>query len=128
LAAGTRVEVHDLFFATPARLKFLKTDRTELNHALDVVKRLAMAFPDIAFSLADEAGPRLRLDATQGDLLDARLRRLSDVMGRDFADNALEIEAERDGIRLTGYAGLPTLKQAYARGQYLFVNGRPVRD
>ena len=128
LARGTRVEVRDLFFATPARLKFLKTERTELNHVLDVIRRLAMAYPEISFSVADERGTRLRLDAAQGDLLDARLQRLSAIMGREFAENALTIDSERDGIRLTGYAGLPTLNQAYARSQYLFVNGRPVRD
>ena len=128
LARGTRIEVRDLFFATPARLKFLKSDRSESGHTLDVIRRLAMARPDIAFTVSDERGKRLRLDDAEGDLLDVRLRRLSDVMGRDFAENALTIDAERDGIRLTGYAGLPTLNQAYARGQYLFVNGRPVRD
>jgi DNA mismatch repair protein MutL len=128
LAAGTRIEVRDLFFAVPARLKFLKTDRTEINNALDAVRRLAMAHPEIAFSVADEAGSRLRLDAAQGELLDARLVRLAAAMGREFAENALAIDAEREGLRLTGYAGLPTLNQAYARGQYLFVNGRPVRD
>lgn len=128
LTAGTRIEIADLFFATPARLKFLKTERTELNHILDVVRRLAMANPSVGFSVSDEKGKRLRLDAAQGDLLDARLARLSDVMGREFAENALRIDAEREGIRLTGYAGLPTLNQAYARSQYLFVNGRPVRD
>ncbi len=128
LAKGTRIEVRDLFFATPARLKFLKGDRTETGHALDVIRRLAMARPDIAFSVSDERGKRLRLEEADGDLLDVRLRRLSDVMGRDFAENALVIDAERDGIRLSGYAGLPTLNQAYSRSQYLFVNGRPVRD
>ncbi|MGB0574634.1 MAG: DNA mismatch repair endonuclease MutL [Alphaproteobacteria bacterium] len=128
LTAGTRIEIADLFFATPARLKFLKTERIELNHILDVVRRLAMANPSVGFSVSDEKGKRLRLDAAQGDLLDARLARLSDVMGREFAENALRIDAEREGIRLTGYAGLPTLNQAYARSQYLFVNGRPVRD
>lgn len=128
LPAGTRIEIRDLFFATPARLKFLKTDRTELNYVLDVTRRLAMACPHISFSVSDEKGPRLRLDAAQGHLLDASLRRLSDVMGKEFADNALEILSEREGIKLTGYAGLPTLNQAYARSQYLFVNGRPVRD
>jgi DNA mismatch repair protein MutL len=128
LARGTRIEVRDLFFATPARLKFLKGDRTETGHTLDVIRRLAMARPDIAFSVSDERGKRLRLEDTAGDLLDVRLRRLSDVMGRDFAENALVIDAERDGIRLSGYAGLPTLNQAYSRSQYLFVNGRPVRD
>ena len=127
-AAGTRIEVRDLFYATPARLKFLKTVRTETGHALDVVKRLAMANPSVGFSLADERGVRLRLDAAQGELLDARLKRLEGVMGRDFADNAIPVNAEREGVRLTGFAGLPTLNQPYSRGQYLFVNGRPVRD
>jgi DNA mismatch repair protein MutL len=126
--AGTRVEVRDLFFATPARLKFLKTDRTELSHALDVIRRLAMAFPEVAFSLSDEKGARFTVQAAQGDLLDARLARLAAVMGREFADNALAVQAEREGLRLSGYAGLPTLNQGYARQQYLFVNGRPVRD
>ena len=128
LPAGTRVEVRDLFFATPARLKFLKSDRAEIGHVLDTVRRLAMANPAVAFSVADETGTRLRFEAAQGDLLDARLARLAAVMGREFAENALPIEAEREGLRLTGYAGLPTLNQGYARAQYLFVNGRPVRD
>ncbi|MBO38031.1 MAG: DNA mismatch repair endonuclease MutL [Rhodospirillaceae bacterium] len=128
LGAGTRIEVSDLFFATPARLKFLKTERTELNHILDVVRRLAMAHPEIGFSVYDERGKRLRLDSVQGDLFHARLARLSDIMGRDFSENALSIDANREDINLTGYASLPTLNKAYARSQYLFVNGRPVRD
>ncbi len=127
-AQGTRVEVRDLFRATPARLKFLKTTRTEFQHAMDVVKRLAMARPDIAFSLSDGERRNLDLGACNGDLFDARLARLGAIMGRDFADNAIAIDAEREGIRLTGYAGLPTLNRANSRMQYLFVNGRPVRD
>ncbi|MBT3331601.1 MAG: DNA mismatch repair endonuclease MutL [Rhodospirillaceae bacterium] len=127
-AMGTRVEVRDLFFATPARLKFLKTPRTEFQHAVDTVKRLAMVRPDVGFSLSD--GDRRSLDVapSSGDLFDARLARLGAIMGREFADNALAIDAEREGIRLTGYAGLPTLNRANNRMQYLFVNGRPVRD
>ena len=128
LAAGTRIEVRDLFYATPARLKFLKTERTEINHAVDAVRRLAMAHPEIAFTVADEDRTRLDLHAAQGDLLDARLSRLAAIMGREFAENALAVEAERDGVRLTGYAGLPTLNKGFARSQYMFVNGRPVRD
>ena len=128
VVAGTRVEITDLFFATPARLKFLKTDRTETNHILDIVRRLAMANPLVKFSLSDEKGKRLGFKVDQGDLIDTRLSRLSQVMGRDFADNALQIESERGGVLLSGYAGLPTLNQAYARSQFLFVNGRPVRD
>ncbi|MFP6747123.1 MAG: DNA mismatch repair endonuclease MutL [Alphaproteobacteria bacterium] len=127
-ATGTRVEVRDLFHATPARLKFLKTPRTEFQHAVDAVKRLAMARPDIAFTLSDGERRSLDLSASAGDLFDARLARLGAVMGREFADNALAIDAEREGIRLTGYAGLPTLNRANNRMQYLFVNGRPVRD
>ncbi|HUC61520.1 MAG TPA: DNA mismatch repair endonuclease MutL [Alphaproteobacteria bacterium] len=125
---GTRVEVRNLFFATPARLKFLKAERTELQHALDTVERLAMASPKVAFTLSDGARTILRLGAAQGELLDARLQRLAAIMGREFADNALPIEAVREGIRLSGYAGVPTLNRATAQHQYLFVNDRPVRD
>ncbi|MHA1571214.1 MAG: DNA mismatch repair endonuclease MutL, partial [Alphaproteobacteria bacterium] len=115
-------------YATPARLKFLKTARTEFAHALDAIQRLGMAYPRVGFSLGDGKTTRLRFSAAQGDMLDARLGRLTSVMGRDFADNALGIEAEREGIRLTGYAGLPTLNRGNSGHQYLFVNGRPVRD
>lgn len=128
LGNGTRIEVRDLFYATPARLKFLKTPRTEVDHAADAIKRLAMAHPEIAFSLADEDRTRFRYGPAQGDLLTARLDRLSAVMGREFADNAVAVSAERGGIRLSGYAGVPTLNRGNARAQYLFVNGRPVQD
>jgi DNA mismatch repair protein MutL len=128
LGAGTRIEVRDLFYATPARLKFLKTPRTEVDHAADAIKRLAMAHPEIAFSLADEDRVRFRYGSAQGDLLTARLDRLSAVMGREFADNAVSVDSERGGIRLTGFAGVPTLNRGNARAQYLFVNGRPVQD
>ncbi len=125
---GTRIEVRDLFYATPARLKFLKGDRTETSQILDVVKRLAMARPDVGFMVHDGARERLRVTPTSGDLLDTRLERLGAIMGREFSDNALRIEAERDGVRLDGYAGVPTLNRANAMQQFLFVNGRPVRD
>jgi len=130
LTAGTRVEVRDLFYATPARLKFLKTERTELDHAVDTVQRLAMAHPAISFTVGDGERERFASAATEdlGASADALLRRLSDVMGRDFADNALTIDAERVGVRLTGHAGLPTLNRNTTKHQYLFVNGRPVRD
>ena len=127
-AQGTRVEVRDLFFATPARLKFLKTPRTEYGHAEDTVARLAMAFPQVGFSLSDGNRTTLRLAAAEGDLFDARLVRLGAILGKDFAENALAIEAEREGLKLSGHIGLPTLNRANARHQYLFVNGRPVRD
>jgi DNA mismatch repair protein MutL len=127
---GTRVEVRDLFFATPARLKFLKTPRTERDLAVDAVRRLAMAYPGIAFTvIGDEERVLLRLAAaaTHDPAGDRRVR-LAALLGRDFAENSVEVEAERGGFRLSGLAGLPTLNRALPRDQYLVVNGRPVRD
>jgi DNA mismatch repair protein MutL len=125
---GTRIEVADLFYATPARLKFLKGERAETQAALDMLKRLAMAHPSVAFDGVVDGRQVLRLAAEPGDLLEARLPRLAAVMGKDFRDNAMPIEAERDGVRLSGYAGLPTYHRGTSTLQYLFVNGRPVRD
>ena len=124
---GTTVAVADLFYATPARLKFLKAPRTESGHAADCVNRLAMCHPGIGFILVGDGRTLLR-DRPHEDAPAGRLARLALVMGRDFAENALPIDAERDGVRLTGYAALPTLNRASAQHQYLFVNGRPVRD
>jgi DNA mismatch repair protein MutL len=123
LGQGTSVEVRDLFYATPARLKFLKTDRSEAEAVREVVRRLAMSRPDVAFTLAGEE----RAPVTWGAATD-ELSRLGDVLGSDFRANAIAIEAEREGVRLQGFAGLPTLSRANTLGQYLFVNGRPVRD
>jgi DNA mismatch repair protein MutL len=128
LRQGVRIEVRDLFYATPARLKFLKTERTEVNHALDAIRRLAMAHPALSFQMHSQARSLFRVAAAPGDPAAARLARLGDILGRDFQDNALAIEAEREGLKLSGYAGLPTLNRGTAQMQYLFVNGRPVRD
>jgi len=125
---GTRVEIRDLFFATPARLKFLKAPRTELSHATEMVKRLAMAHPGVGFTLSDGARTVIRYAPAQGDLFTQRLDRLGAIMGREFSDNALLVEAEREGLRLTGHIGLPTLNRGNALQQYMFVNGRPVKD
>ncbi|TVR81906.1 MAG: DNA mismatch repair endonuclease MutL [Rhodospirillales bacterium] len=125
---GTRVEVRDLFFATPARLKFLKQPATELGHAVEAVQRLALAMPHVSFSLGDGARTALDLPAAGGDLFDARLSRLAAVMGRAFADNAVPVAAEREGLRLSGLISLPTLSRASPGMQFLTVNGRPVRD
>jgi DNA mismatch repair protein MutL len=125
---GTRVEVRDLFFATPARLKFLKAARTEIGHARDALQRLAMAHPEVAFTLSDGDRKLLALPAADGELFESRLKRLAAVMGREFQDNALPIDAQRESLRLTGYIGLPTLNRGNSLQQYLFVNGRPVRD
>ncbi len=123
LAQGTVVEVRDLFYATPARLKFLKTERAEYGAVKDTLSRLAMAFPTVAFRLIHDGETVLNLPAVA-----APAERLSALLGRDFADNAIMIDATRDGVRLSGYAGLPTYNRGTGQYQYLFVNGRPVRD
>ena len=125
---GTRIDVRDLFYATPARLKFMRSDRAETSAVLDVINRIAMAHPGVSITLNDGNRDRLRVSGAQGDMLDQRLKRLGDIMGRDFAENAMRVDAERDGIKLTGFAGLPTLSRGNAMMQFLFVNGRPVRD
>ena len=127
LSQGTRVEVNDLFYATPARLKFLKTDRTEAEAIREVVRRLAMARPDIAFTLAgEERSPVTWAAALPG--APGQLTRLGDILGADFRQHAIEIRTERDGVTVEGFAAAPALTRANALGQYLFVNGRPVRD
>jgi DNA mismatch repair protein MutL len=127
LAKGTRVEVVDLFYATPARLKFLKTERTEAEAIRDVVRRLGMARPDIAFTLAgEERAPVTWAAALPGAA--GRLTRLGDILGAEFRSAAIDVRAERDGVVVEGFAAAPSLTRANALGQYLFVNGRPVRD
>ncbi|MCC7272137.1 MAG: DNA mismatch repair endonuclease MutL [Alphaproteobacteria bacterium] len=127
---GTRVEVRDLFFATPARLKFLKSARTERDHAVDTVRRLAMANPRVAFTVLEDGRAILRYagEAPTLDAAAARLVRLGQVLGQAFRENAVAVAASREGLQLTGYAGLPTYHRATTAEQYLFVNGRPVRD
>jgi len=127
LGQGTRVEVRDLFYATPARLKFLKGDRAEAEAVRDVVRRLAMSRPDVAITLSGEERSPLHLAAVLGDSA-GRLVRLGDVLGAEFRANAVEVNAEREQIRVEGFAALPTFTRANSLGQYLFVNGRPVRD
>ena len=129
---GTRVEVRDLFYATPARLKFLKGERAEREACEDSIARLAMAHPEIAFSLTADGRAILKLPAATGDAETQRLTRVAAVIGKDFFDNASALDARRTDpegeIRLSGHAGLPTYNRATAQHQYLFVNGRPVRD
>jgi DNA mismatch repair protein MutL len=125
---GTRVEVRDLFFATPARLKFLKSERTESGQAIDAIKRQAMAHPEIAFTVTDNGRRALHLVAVGGGPIEARLARLAQILGGEFAADALRIDAQREGIALSGFAGLPTHNRNTAAAQFLFVNGRPVRD
>ena len=128
---GTVIELRDLFYATPARLKFLRTDRAEAQAIVDVIRRLAMAEPHVGFILTEmDDTPRqiFRADALNGDFFDALQGRLTGVLGREFSDNALKIDVERDGMRLLGYAALPTYSRGTSVQQFIFVNGRPVLD
>ncbi|THD83646.1 DNA mismatch repair endonuclease MutL [Aliigemmobacter aestuarii] len=133
LTGGTVVELRDLFYATPARLKFMRTDRAEAQAIAEVVRRLAMAEPNVGFTLRDVSGGGegrvvFRADPESGDFFDALHGRLAQVLGADFAENAVPVDADREGLRLTGYAALPTYSRGSAVAQFLFVNGRPVLD
>jgi DNA mismatch repair protein MutL len=121
---GTTVEVRDLFFATPARLKFMKTEKAEAGAITEIVKRMAIAFPAIRFVLSGTDRSLLEFPATGDD----RLARIAQVLGADFKDNAIELDAEREDVRLTGFAGVPTFNRGNSAHQYAFVNGRPVQD
>ncbi|OLF81663.1 DNA mismatch repair protein MutL [Maricaulis sp. W15] len=125
---GTRIEVRDLFYATPARLKFLKSERSENLGITDVVKRMAMSRPDVGFFLTLDGRKRLSVAAERGEGGEARIARMSAILGADFGENALEVDQTRDEVRIFGFASLPTYSRGNAMHQYLFVNGRPVRD
>ncbi|MEP7210097.1 MAG: DNA mismatch repair endonuclease MutL, partial [Alphaproteobacteria bacterium] len=125
---GTRVDVRDLFFATPARLKFMKSERAETLAVADAVRRLALGRPDVAFNLVSDDRAIIKLQAETGDPTEARLKRLAAILGREFRENAIAIDAEREGVTVSGFAGLPTFNRGSAQHQYLFVNGRPVKD
>ena len=122
LSKGTIVEVSGLFQNIPARLKFLKSDRAEANAVTEIFKRIALAFPQIRFAIGGSDRTSLEYAAT------THLERVNQILGQEFGDNALEIDSERQGVRLTGYAGLPTFNRGNALHQYFFVNGRPVKD
>ncbi|WP_108817885.1 DNA mismatch repair endonuclease MutL [Pseudovibrio sp. Alg231-02] len=126
LNSGTRVEVKDIFFSVPARLKFLKSDRAEATAITEIIKRIALANPTVRFTLSGSDRRQLELPACTGD--DADLARIGQILGAEFTKNAMEIEALREGVHLYGYAGLPTFHRANSQHQFFFVNGRPVRD
>jgi DNA mismatch repair protein MutL len=126
---GTRIEVRELFYATPARLKFLKTPRAETQAVRDTVERLALARPDLAFVLAEEERSLLALNAQTGDDRSAaRHARLAALLGDEVGVNVLAVDEEREGLAISGFISLPTLNRATPREQYFFVNGRPVKD
>ena len=121
---GTIVEVRDLFFATPARLKFLKTEKAEAGAITEIVKRMAIAFPAVRFVLSGSDRTTLEFPATGDD----HLARMAQVLGKEFRDNAIALDAVREDVSLTGYAGVPTFNRGNSAHQYAFVNGRPVQD
>lgn len=125
---GTTVEVKDLFYATPARLKFLKTDRAEYGAVKDMLTRIAMANAHVTFRLSHNGASALSLNGEQGELDSSRHARLSALLGKEFGANCVPVHAERDYVTVTGYAGLPSFDKGSAQHQFLFVNGRPVRD
>lgn len=125
---GTRIEVRDLFYATPARLKFLKSNVSEVAQCVDIVQKIAIANPCIAFTLYDENKRKIFFDASPKDAPNAAMHRIESVMGKDFAQNSLQLDEKRDNIRISGFVSLPTYNKANSLSQYLFVNSRPVRD
>lgn len=128
LNQGTKIEVRDLFFATPARLKFLKQSSTETSKCVDIINRIAMANPEIGFFLDDGVKKKIALNAEQGELFDAHKKRLAKIMGKDFAENSILVNQKRENVKIYGHISLPTLNKNNSLSQYFFVNGRPVRD
>lgn len=129
---GTIVEVSDLFYATPARLKFMKTDRAESTAITEVVKRIAISFPQVRFSIAGTDRSTLELPATcaAGETVSesAMLERIAQVLGSEFPENSLALDSEREGVRLTGFTAIPSFNRANSLHQFAYINGRPVRD
>ncbi len=125
---GTTIVVEDLFFNTPARLKFLKAKRTEMEHIQDVVVRLALANPKVMFKLVSDGDEVVRFAQAQGELLDDMLPRLASFMGRDFVDNAIGVELDRGDMAIKGFVSLPTYNVSTTRKQFMYINGRPVKD
>lgn len=125
---GTRIEVRDLFYTTPARLKFMKTDASEAAQCVDMLRRIALANPQISFYLESDGKKKVALNACQGELFDRRHRRVADVMGEEFEENSVSISANNDFCKISGFIGVPTYNKANSLSEFLFVNNRPVRD
>ncbi|MFZ4540674.1 MAG: DNA mismatch repair endonuclease MutL [Rickettsiales bacterium] len=128
LGEGTLIEVRDLFYAIPARLKFLKSSRSEITAVVDIIERLAMAHPDIRFRISHDGRVTRDFAALTQDWVSAAPQRLEKILGHGFAANTALVDMQREGIRVTGFAGLPTYHRSTSQAQYLFVNRRPVRD
>lgn len=128
LNQGTKIELRDLFYTTPVRLKFLKTERTEKQHIVDVIQRISMSYPNISFNLIADSKKILNLKSEQGEFSEQRLKRLGNVMGKNFTENVIPIDAKRNNVSLSGYISIPTYNRGTSTAQYLFVNNRPVKD
>ncbi len=119
---GTKIEVRDLFFATPARLKFLKSDDSERNQCLDVIRKIAMANPGVAFSVEVDGRQKLNFPKAWAK------ERITEIIGKDFTDNSVEVNVEKENAAISGFVGIPTYNRRTGEDQYVFVNGRPVKD
>lgn len=125
---GTKIEIRDLFFATPARLKFLRADKTELAATVDVVKKIALAHPEISFSLTHDGKSLLKLKGQNKDAETNLKQRIIDVIGEDFIRNAAYIDFKTPDFSICGYTSIPTYNRASSEDQFLFINNRPVKD
>ena len=125
---GTRIEVRDLFYTTPARLKFLKTETAETGQCIDMLQRIALANPQVAFYLYSDGKKKISYNACTGDIQTARRQRISDVMGQEFEENSVPIAAQNEFCDISGFVSLPTLHKANSLSEFIFVNNRPVRD
>lgn len=128
VALGTKIEVRDLFYTTPARLKFMKSDSSEMAQCVDMLQRIALANPQISFYLESDGKKKVALNACQGELFDCRQRRVADVLGGEFEENSVGIDAHNDFCKISGFIGVPTYNKANSLSEFLFVNNRPVRD
>lgn len=128
VALGTKIEVRDLFYTTPARLKFMKSDSSETAQCVDMLQRIALANPQVSFYLESDGKKKVALNACQGELFDCRQRRVADVLGGEFEENSVGIDAHNDFCKISGFIGVPTYNKANSLSEFLFVNNRPVRD
>lgn len=125
---GTRIEVRDLFYTTPARLKFLKTEAAETGQCIDMLQRIALANPQVAFYLYADGKKKVGYNACGEDMQIARRQRIADVMGTEFKENSAPIAAQNEFCDISGFVSLPTYHKANSLSEFLFVNNRPVRD
>jgi DNA mismatch repair protein MutL len=125
---GTTIEVRDLFFATPARLKFLRSDRTELSAAVDIVRKIALSHPHISFILTHEGRELIKVRGQEGSFEENLKNRITELISKDFIENATEVRFNSEDIQIYGFTSLATYNRASSEDQHLFINNRPVKD